>query len=49
MLFFMGVMEIEEQKVILEIRDKIELLLSDAEAVSKKLNNEESKNGKNNR
>ncbi|MFH1585945.1 MAG: hypothetical protein ABIB79_04210 [archaeon] len=40
-------MEIEEQKVIREIRDKIELLLSDADAVSKKLKfQEENKNEK---
>lgn len=38
-----------QQQVIREIRDKVELLLSDAEAVSKKLNLEESKNEKNKR
>jgi len=36
----------ETESVTKEIREKVELLLSDADAVSKKLNMEESKNEK---
>jgi len=42
-------METNQKPALQEILEKVKLLLADAEAVSKKLNNEKSKNEKNKR
>jgi len=41
--------ELPREQIIKTLRNEVELLISDADAVSKKLNNEELKNEKNKR